>query len=431
VHPRTPLRSIEGARGIAALAILAFHVGQVDRGTWLQTLTSRFWLGVPLFFVISGFLLFRPFARSALFGRPWPSLGRYARARALRIVPAYWLVLTVAIFQLDPGLWPLTLVAAASAAAGYAWLTRSRPALVVAVALAVAGASTLALFSPGPRRVWYGVSNYLLLFLHAGRPGLVAPTWSLCIEIAFYAVLPLIAVAAAAWARGADGPSERGARLALALLLTIPVGAAYFFAVGTSGTFMGRWPAGLPGCIDEFGIGMMLAVAIELRPRIGADTSRLLLSAAVAIAIVANVACAVSPNHPYEGTAAYALSRLMTVSFALIFASILMRDERTAAGATIGSNACVAAGTISYGIFLWHWLFVVQLPRPQFWWSPVVDLLLVLLPTLVVAIASWFLLEQPMLRLKDGPRIAGARAARRRLFGRAAPDATVARSVAE
>jgi peptidoglycan/LPS O-acetylase OafA/YrhL len=416
VHPRAPLRTIEGARGIAALAILAFHVGQVDRGTWLQTLTSRFWLGVPLFFVISGFLLFRPFARAAMSGKPRPSLGRYARARVLRIVPAYWLVLTVAIFQLDAGLWPLTLLAAAAAAAGYAWLTRSRPALAVAVVFAAAGACALALFSPGPRRVWYGVSNYLLLFLHAGRPGLVAPTWSLCIEIAFYAALPVIALAAAAWARRADGPRERGARLALAVSLTIPVGAAYFFTVGTAGTFMGRWPAGLPGCIDEFGIGMLLAVAIELRPRIGAGTSRLLLSAALAIAVVANVVCVVPSNHPYEGAAAYALSRLMTVSFALIFASILMRDERTAAGATIGSNACVAAGTISYGIFLWHWLFVVQLPRPQYWWSPAVELLLVLLPTLAVAIASWVMLEKPMLGLKDGRRETRARPAVRLPF---------------
>jgi peptidoglycan/LPS O-acetylase OafA/YrhL len=51
--------------------------------------------GVHLFFILSGFLLFMPFARAMLDGRPLPSVKRFFQRRALRILPAYYVCLLI------------------------------------------------------------------------------------------------------------------------------------------------------------------------------------------------------------------------------------------------------------------------------------------------------------------------------------------------
>ncbi len=58
---------------------------------------------MPLFFVLSGFLLWRPIASAVLRGRRLPSVRRYARNRALRILPAYWVVLLATALVLQSG----------------------------------------------------------------------------------------------------------------------------------------------------------------------------------------------------------------------------------------------------------------------------------------------------------------------------------------
>src|SRR5687767_2058855 len=89
-NPRFPL--FDGLRAIAALSILLFHAGnhayqadpQVD---WLGYVVARLNVGVPIFFVISGFLLYRPFAAARMQGSRMPRIRDYARRRVLRIVP--------------------------------------------------------------------------------------------------------------------------------------------------------------------------------------------------------------------------------------------------------------------------------------------------------------------------------------------------------
>jgi peptidoglycan/LPS O-acetylase OafA/YrhL len=90
-NPRFPL--FDSLRAIAVLAVLTFHVclvsGALSRrvaGDAAAVLGAQ---GPILFFAISGFLLYRPWIASA------PSVARYARRRALRILPAYWLALTL------------------------------------------------------------------------------------------------------------------------------------------------------------------------------------------------------------------------------------------------------------------------------------------------------------------------------------------------
>src|SRR3954452_21423955 len=102
-NPRFPM--VDGLRAFAALTVLVGHTsflsGFNGHGE-IGAIASRLDLGVAVFFVISGFLLYRPFVAARYEARPAPRVSRYARRRVLRIVPAYWLALTV--LTIWPGL---------------------------------------------------------------------------------------------------------------------------------------------------------------------------------------------------------------------------------------------------------------------------------------------------------------------------------------
>jgi peptidoglycan/LPS O-acetylase OafA/YrhL len=97
------IASLDGLRAIAALSVMLFHayyiVGAVIVVAGVNVTYLWFFgqTGVHLFFVLSGFLLFTPFARAMLDGRPLPSVKRFFQRRALRILPAYWVCLAILV----------------------------------------------------------------------------------------------------------------------------------------------------------------------------------------------------------------------------------------------------------------------------------------------------------------------------------------------
>src|SRR2546421_2275847 len=96
--------SLDGLRAVAALSVLTLHVCAYANyfhgweGAYVRQLAG----GVTVFFLLSGFLLYRPFVAARASGREPMALRDYARRRLLRIVPAYWLALTA--LALWPGL---------------------------------------------------------------------------------------------------------------------------------------------------------------------------------------------------------------------------------------------------------------------------------------------------------------------------------------
>ena len=424
---RNHLRSVEGARGLAALSILTYHTAKLgNEHGFLEAATTRFWLGVPFFFVLSGFLLFRPFAHAAVHGRPWPSLSRYARARVLRIVPAYWLVLTVSIFQLRFyfHLYPVALAAAALVLWISVFLTR--PSMLRSVAaIALTCGAVYALSRHPLHAAWPGFANYLLVYIpFAQWQGVVGTGWSLCIEISFYVFLPLLAFALAHYSSRATGVHARARRLLVMLSFLLPFGIVYLWI--NHPTTQSIW---LPAYIDEFAVGMMLAVALERWPHVSVRASRTLLLVALALALVANTIYGVGPHaDPYGNGSGVFFSRMMAVAFALILASILMRDEQTAIGHVLSSRTLVALGTISYGIYLWHFLIIQRLQTTPLWGSEETNLVLVLALTLAVATTSWLVVERPLLARKDDLRLF---AHRRRRVRDAEPAVGGVPSVAE
>src|ERR1700709_1272546 len=146
-NPRFPL--FDGLRAIAALSVLvyhsAFYAGAQTQSAFGEVLT-RLNIGVAIFFVISGFLLYRPFVAARLDHKHGPGALAYARRRVLRIVPAYWVALTILAFY--PGV-------------GGLW-SDSWP-------------------------IFYGFGQVYSVDTVLGGIG---PAWTLCTEGVFYAFLP-------------------------------------------------------------------------------------------------------------------------------------------------------------------------------------------------------------------------------------------------
>lgn len=111
---RARLTSGDPLRAIAALAVLVFHAGTVTilsrhlftdpapLGTFhyaFLALSSGIWI----FFVLSGYLLSRPFLRWVLVGARRPAMKRYAANRLLRIVPAFWVAIPLTALVVGTG----------------------------------------------------------------------------------------------------------------------------------------------------------------------------------------------------------------------------------------------------------------------------------------------------------------------------------------
>jgi peptidoglycan/LPS O-acetylase OafA/YrhL len=103
------IRVLDGFRCIAILLVIGYHLQQrnplfVQRFSHPQI--DALWTfgssGVNLFFLLSGFLLFMPYARALIFQDKWPSIRQFYFRRALRILPAYYVALIIEVFVFKP-----------------------------------------------------------------------------------------------------------------------------------------------------------------------------------------------------------------------------------------------------------------------------------------------------------------------------------------
>jgi peptidoglycan/LPS O-acetylase OafA/YrhL len=153
--------SLTGIRAVAALLVMATHAayttGKYTHG-YVGLIFSRMEIGVPIFFALSGFLLFRPWVKATANDRPPPSVARYAWHRVRRIMPAYLVTVIVAFV--------LYHFRAASPNPGHTWLGLLRNLTLTQIY----------------------TDNYLYAYLHQG----LTQMWSLAVEIAFYIALPVM-----------------------------------------------------------------------------------------------------------------------------------------------------------------------------------------------------------------------------------------------
>ncbi|HVL94571.1 MAG TPA: acyltransferase [Solirubrobacteraceae bacterium] len=342
--------ALDALRGAAALGVFVFHA-------WLYTMARpdasarstpgdfalhELRLGLVLFFVLSGFLLYAPWAA----GRA-PGLAAYARRRAARILPAYYVALAGSVVLL----WPLA----------------GEPGV------RLPAAEDLPLFAVFAQN--YGRDTVMRLD---------PPMWTLAVEVSFYAVLPLLGALALLL------PAGRRAQSLLPLaLLAAGVAFNWWLSVERPGVVHAKT---LPAMLPYFALGMLAAVLAHARAP-GRRTRAAMLAGGAALV------AADALWHVLRDAAGAPVEPAMIVrdvpaaaGFALVVVA-----AATATGTVRGPTRALAAlGTVSYGFYLWH-VPVLLFLRAH-------GLLPLSTPgaalvggaaSLVVAAASWRLVERP------------------------------------
>jgi peptidoglycan/LPS O-acetylase OafA/YrhL len=377
---RFPL--FDSLRAIAAISVLAFHASVVSgllfTSSWLRPYAARLDVGVSVFFLISGFLLYRPFARARLLGEPRPRTGPYAWRRFLRIVPAYWVALTLIVI----------------------WLGVPR------------------VFSAAGIPIYYGFGQIYREGYYAGGIG---QAWTLCVEITFYALLPLWALLMrrlpASGSRRAWLTSELSALLALALL-----GMGWkllVLAQQDPNTFGSQpWLMPLPNFLDQFAVGMalgVLSVHYEDAPELPAPLRAVERLPGLSWLLALVAFWAVSTQVGFSGAFAQRLTDLRflerhvlytAVAFFLLLPAIFGDPARGAVRRVLANRALLYLGLVSYGIYLWHAAVFTQLDR---WgigirggaWDFLAWSAIGLAGTALIASASYYVVERPALSLKN------------------------------
>jgi peptidoglycan/LPS O-acetylase OafA/YrhL len=376
-NPRFPL--FDGLRAIAAGSILVTHVAAITTfniSNRLGAYTARLNMGVAFFFVISGFLLYRPFLAARFAGRPVPRIRDYARRRVLRIVPAYWLALTL-----------------------------------LAAVVGLCG-----VFTGDWWKYYFFLQNQSQATTLCG----IGAAWSLCIEAAFYVALPVWALLMARVQRGR--PTRTMLRLELAALLAVSLVAigARTWAFAAYGR-QSDVDISLLGNADWFAYGMVLALASVMLAgrerqsrvvRVISDHPWLPWLLAAFLWWLDATQLGMDRNLPpvYNGSRWLAEHLIFPlIGFLLALPAVFGDPRRGLPRRVLGNPLLAWVGLVSYGVFLWHQPLMTPLLNhggddiiPG---MPFVSLLVSLTAvTLAIAAASYYIVERPILRFKDRRR---------------------------
>ena len=163
---------LDGLRGYLALCVILVHTLGIFAPIVLhRTHADLLGQAIVVFFALSGFLIYLPFMYRILDARPLPSIRDYARGRIFRVYPAYIVIFLIANFALS-GLF-----------------------LSNAMETMQPGKDTGTGMIVDPLRILLHLSllqNYFPGELQTG----INSSWTLTIEITFYALLPLLSLAA-------------------------------------------------------------------------------------------------------------------------------------------------------------------------------------------------------------------------------------------
>jgi peptidoglycan/LPS O-acetylase OafA/YrhL len=306
--------SLTGIRAFAAVLVVGTHAayttGKYTHG-FVGLVYSRMEIGVPIFFVLSGYLLFGPWVRAAADGTAGPSLKRY---RFRRIMPAY----------------------AVTVLAAYV-IYHFRDA------------------GPNPGHSWWGLfrnitltqiytDNYGFALLHQG----LTQMWSLAVEVAFYVALPplayllMVGLCKRRWRPGLLLAGLGG------LFLISP---AWLVLVHTTDFLPDGAKLWLPAYLGWFIGGMLLTVLAAMKVRVFGFV-------AVPLAVICfMIVCTPIAGEPQTSPTGLAQALVKTVFYAviatLLVAPLALGDSGWYSR-LLATRPMVWLGEISYEIFLVH-----------------------------------------------------------------------------
>jgi peptidoglycan/LPS O-acetylase OafA/YrhL len=352
------LDGIDGLRGIAIALVVAYHtwlvygahfsLGVLGLSFSYDALAKTGFLGVELFFALSGFCMFYPYAQARFRGTPPPTWGSYAYRRAIKIVPSYVVALT-AFAIIDPSGGPV----------------------------------------PGGVALAYATH---LTFVHPFFPqqfqSISAPLWTIGVEVQFYLIFPLLC------ARFLQRPALAAAGVAALaagyrLVLHLTNHDVDFF-----------WTSQVVAFLDIFAAGMLAAYLVawfRSRP-MDADATRtatILSAAAGTIALYGLVVLSQSPAMNGGPDFFIILSGWRLPIAALLFALVATTTLALPQWRRVVANPLFTfLAVVSYNLYLWHLEVLVLSQRAN------LALPVAVLASVAIASAVTYFLERPLLQLK-------------------------------
>ena len=349
---------IQALRALAVVVVMLFHL-------WPDLLPGGY-IGVDVFFVISGYLITSHLLREAV-GTGRIRVAVFWSKRARRLLPAALLTLAFTVIGI------------------LLWVPRSlwRGFLQEAIASTVYGENWL---------LSYKSVNYLASAL---PPSPVQHFWTLSVEEQFYVVLPLLLVATLVASRSRGWFSRWSRRWSTSGALLVVVAACTLASFAYS-----LWLTARTGSLAyfptstrawEFGVGALLSFVVLKAPRIARLTLPVLGAAAVVVASFVFGAFT-----PFPGTAA-----LVPV----IAAALAIWAGQGSLGTRVGDVPPIAfLGRASYSIYLWHWPLIILIPYATGHDLTDFEKVGIIALTLVVSWASMRFVEDP---IRFSPRLLG------------------------
>lgn len=360
---------LDGYRGIAAIMVVVFHAYQLTRdagfhyayeGTVWHSIFRSFDCGVPLFFVLSGFLVFLPFARAAIGGGPIPSVRHYLIRRALRVLPLYYSALLV--------VWLLS----------YRGTSDQQHDLLHHLTFT---------------QVFY--EDYIFT--------LIGPAWTLALEVMYYLFLAVFGPGAAVLLRRCSSPHSRS-RILLGVIAALVATSAMMTWIWFFGLGVPDWSIVYNGPITQFapfGCGMALAVVVaEDRVRLVGRSGVL---ARIGATTVLGGCFVLRLESPFV---LISFNLLTGIAFVTLLASTVLGNPRSRLVCILTRPVLGWLGAISYSIYLLHeplkhalvWGGVLSPARFAF---PLNAPVLILV-TICLASATYWLIERPAMRIRTG-----------------------------
>jgi len=326
---------IDGLRAIAVLAVVFYHLD--------SDLLSGGYVGVDVFFVISGYLITSIIAREIDNGEF--SITKFYERRCRRILPALFGVIAVTLavgcVLLDPG------------------------------SLIQLGKSTAATVLFGSNILFYNEAGY---FDSAAELKPLLHTWSLAVEEQYYIFFPLILLAISKF---------RGRYLYWILFLAVLslISAAWLIKSNPTAAFYlihaRAW---------ELFVGSLLALGALPVVHHGLVRELLALTGLILIAFAATV---FDSGTQFPGITAL----LPTVGAALIIYA--GNEGESVVSRLLSVRPMVAVGLISYSLYLWHWPIIAYIRVYSITEPPTLAYPLALLLMFALAVLSWKFVERP------------------------------------
>jgi peptidoglycan/LPS O-acetylase OafA/YrhL len=367
---------LDGLRGIAVLLVLWYHVWEISwqpaPWPWLEFVPETGFIGVHLFFFLSGFVIAYPFLRAQALGLRQPTWLHFAWRRFVKIVPSYALSIVVAY------------------ALGYAATQRW-----------------------GDTPVWQEVLTHAL-FIHTWWPqtfgAINGVLWTLAVEVEFYLLFPLT------WFFFKREPIVTG-------LLMIAI-AALWRSWWAHCCFGGLYPwisENLPGYFDIFACGMLSALLfVRTGHRVRASRARLFMPLVATGGVALLVVLLLHTYHLRHTPQWEIASQIYTRSlFGLSFAAIAVASlcSPNLWQALLANRPLRFLAIVSYNLYLYHQLIARELLAwrvPPYAGDPHYDpawqlgyTIVAFVVTIVQAALVTYFVERPLLRMRD-PRLVAA-----------------------